>query len=90
MCVCVCVCAYILREERDNILRGLPQVSGDMLFSHNFDVGQVLDFFKLRVSRCIHVLTARFWLTYYFKIVVYSRISGHIHSVGSQECITLS
>jgi glucuronokinase len=23
-------------------------VSGDMLFSHNFDVGQVLDFFKLR------------------------------------------
>ena len=59
VCVCVCVCAYILREERDNILRGLPQVSGDMLFSHNFDVGQVLDFFKLRVSRYIHVLTAR-------------------------------
>ena len=25
------------------------QVSGDMLFSHNFDVGQVLDYFKLRV-----------------------------------------
>ena len=33
------------------------KVSGDMLFSHNFDVGQVLDFFKLRVSFFLESLT---------------------------------
>jgi glucuronokinase len=31
-----------------NIEDDVMVVSGDMLFSHNFDVGQVLDFFKLR------------------------------------------
>ena len=26
-----------------------PQVAGDMLFNHNFDIGQVLDYFRLKV-----------------------------------------
>ena len=26
------------------------QVAGDMLFGHNFDIAQVLDYFKLKVS----------------------------------------
>jgi len=25
-------------------------VAGDMLFSHNFDIGQVINYFKLKVS----------------------------------------
>lgn len=25
------------------------QVAGDMLFYHNFDIGQVLDYFRLKV-----------------------------------------
>jgi len=29
-----------------------PQLSGDMLCSHNFDLGQVHDFFRKKVRHC--------------------------------------
>ena len=28
----------------------LSQVAGDMMFGHNFDIGQVCNYFKLKVS----------------------------------------